>query len=262
MKFIWLKRLFGKSRKKNSAKQAPKPFALPDLKFHIWLPAAALCAAVLLGIGALGYSLDRPVRTVEAVGSFHRVSVLDVEKTVRSDLHGGFVLANIGQVQTALEKLPWVDQVRVQRRWPDALIIQITEQEAVARWGDSGLINARGELFVRDEQHVPQELPKLTGPDGTERRVADLFFQIRDQVEAANLSLEGLRLDDRGAWEVELADGVTVRLGRREIQERFDRFLKSAASLIASRGAEISFIDMRYSNGFSIGWRGAQTQAG
>ena len=182
-----------------------------------------------------------------------------VEQIVRSRLHGGFVRANLSEVQSAIEGLPWVDTARVQRHWPDALIVHITEQEAIARWGESGLVNARGELFVRDERHVPTELPLLKGPLGAESRVADRFFQIKSQLESAGLSIQGLSLDDRGAWEIELSTGVVIRLGRREVDERIERFLKSGASLASGRSAEISYIDMRYSNGFAVGWHSSQS---
>jgi cell division protein FtsQ len=184
---------------------------------------------------------------------------MNVEQVVRVKLHGGFVRANLSEVQTAIEGMPWVDAARVQRRWPDALLVQVTEQEAIARWGDSGLVNARGELFVTNEHHIPMDLPLLAGPNGTERRVADRFFQVKAQLEAAGLTLNGLRLDDRGAWEIELNNGVILRLGRRDIEERMERFLKSGSSLVSSRSPEISYIDMRYSNGFAVGWHTSQS---
>jgi cell division protein FtsQ len=205
------------------------------------------------------YALDRPIHKVEVAGVFRRVTAMDVEQIVRARLHGGFVRANLTEVQGAIEALPWVDTARVQRHWPDALIVHITEQEAIARWGESGLVNARGELFVRDERHVPMELPLLKGPQGAERRVADRFFQVRSQLESAGLQIQGLSLDDRGAWEIELSSGVVIRLGRREVEERIERFLKSGASLISGRANEISYIDMRYSNGFAVGWNSSQS---
>ena len=64
-----------------------------------------------------------------------------------------------------------------------------------------------------------------------------------------------VRLDARGAWEMDLASGVTERLGRRQVDERMERFLRVAAPVIAGRAADIAYVDMRYSNGFSIGWR-------
>jgi cell division protein FtsQ len=52
-----------------------------------------------------------------------------------------------------------------------------------------------------------------------------------------------------------LGNGVDVRLGRREIEDRTALFLDVVAGIVAGRAAEIDFVDMRYSNGFTIGWK-------
>jgi cell division protein FtsQ len=39
------------------------------------------------------------------------------------------------------------------------------------------------------------------------------------------------------------------------VDQRTERFMRVAAQVIAGRAAEIEHVDMRYSNGFSIGWR-------
>jgi cell division protein FtsQ len=50
---------------------------------------------------------------------------------------------------------------------------------------------------------------------------------------------------------------VTVRLGRRDVDQRLERFIRTASQVIAHRLGDINYVDMRYSNGFAIGWRGA-----
>jgi hypothetical protein len=72
---------------------------------------------------------------------------------------------------------------------------------------------------------------------------------------SSNLVCAGrARLDARGAA-AGLANGIDVRLGRRQIDERLDRFIQTALPVMSGRAAEIDYVDMRYSNGFAIGWR-------
>ena len=47
----------------------------------------------------------------------------------------------------------------------------------------------------------------------------------------------------------------------RDVDERTGLFIDVVANIVASREAEIDFVDMRYSNGFSIGWRGDSSPA-
>ena len=53
-----------------------------------------------------------------------------------------------------------------------------------------------------------------------------------------------------------LSNGIEIRLGRRDVGERTDLFLAVVANIITGRAAEIEYVDMRYGNGFTIGWKG------
>jgi cell division protein FtsQ len=76
------------------------------------------------------------------------------------------------------------------------------------------------------------------------------------------LDVRRLNLDLRGAWELTLQNGIEIRLGRRDVEQRTDLFLDVVADIISSRESEIEFADMRYSNGFTIGWKnGTQARA-
>jgi cell division protein FtsQ len=212
-------------------------------------------------LAALTWALDRPVRVISMDGSFQRVSPGQIEKAVAPYAHEGFMSADLDAVQRAVEALPWVDHARVQRRWPNSLHVTVVEQTAAARWGESGLLNTRGQLFERAAAHVPAELPRLSGPEGSESQVAQRYLSAQGRMLEAGMRIAALRLDERGAWEIDLDNGVTVRLGRRDVDERLERFIRTASQVIAHRMNEISYVDMRYSNGFAIGWRNAQAPA-
>jgi cell division protein FtsQ len=243
-------------RKRNRRKLPERGrFALPVLDWRrIGTTAAALGALAALGY-LISLGLDQQVRKVTLEGPFQRVSTVEVEQVLRASLHGGFVTADLERLRRSIEALAWVDRARVQRRWPDTIVVEVVEQQAAARWGDDGLLNTRGELFVAGARYLPPELPRLDGPPGTEAQVAQRYLAVQGRLLDLGLRLAALRLDPRGAWEMDLSNGVTVRLGRSQVDQRTDRFLRVAAQVIAGHAAEIEHVDMRYSNGFSIGWR-------
>jgi cell division protein FtsQ len=45
------------------------------------------------------------------------------------------------------------------------------------------------------------------------------------------------------------------------VDERIQRFIHTASQVISHRWTEINYVDMRYSNGFAIGWRNQGTPA-
>jgi cell division protein FtsQ len=246
---------FLRKRGRNRRKHAGRRFELPRLEWNGAGRVAAALAAVAALAGLLAVGLDQPLRSIVVDGPFQRVAAVEVQQAALGALRGGFVSADLDRVRTAVEALTWVDRARVQRIWPDRVGIEIVEQQAAARWGEDGLLNTRGELFATGVRHVPPELPRLEGPEGTEWQVAQLFLAMQDRLGALGLRVSALRLDPRGAWELDLATGVTVRLGRRQVDERMDRFVQFGAQVIAGQAADIRYVDMRYSNGFSIGWR-------
>lgn len=243
-------------RPKNRRKPNERRLRLPAINWRRWGIAAAVIAALIAGIAALSMVLDQPIQRVLISGSFQRVLPGDIERAVKDRVRTqGLVSVDLDAVKRAVASLPWVDTASVQRAWPRALQVTVVEQVAAARWGENGLLNTRGELFASAATHIPPELARLSGPIGTQAIVAARYLAAQGRLVEAGLHLTALRLDERGAWELDLADGITVRLGSRQVDERFERFMITAIKLIAQRADDIAYVDMRYSNGFAIGWR-------
>lgn len=242
-------------RRRNRRKLETREWRLPAIP---WRRVITVGGFFLLAI-AVGYGLilavDQPIRVVSIEGRFQRVSPVQVEQLVTHSLDAGFMSVNLAAVREKVEALPWVEQAQVRRRWPDGLRIEITEQVAAARWGDAGLLNTRGELFIRDARHMPPELPRLSGPEGTQVEVAQRYLSAQGRLIEAGARMTALDLDARGAWQLELSNGISVRLGRRDVEQRLDRFIETTLPLMATRAQDIAYIDMRYSSGFAVGWK-------
>ena len=239
-----------KRRKQKKTRKMPR-VVLPIGRI---LKMTAALAVVGLSYEISARLLDQPIRAITIDGPFQRVSALQIEEAIGPHLADGFLSANLRVIRDRLMELPWIDQARVARRWPATLEIQVTEQVPAATWGETGLLNTRGELFVTEARHVPAELPRLSGPEGRSAEVAKTYLSLRDRLIPMGLDLRRVHMDERGAWEVTLANGVDVRLGRRDVDDRIGLFLDVVANLVSSREADIEFVDMRYGNGFSIGW--------
>lgn len=198
--------------------------------------------------------LDRPISSIEISGPFQRVTAMQIEEAISNEIDEGFVGADLDRIQDRIVALPWIDQARVARRWPNRITITVSEQVPAAVWGERGLLNTRGELFVVEARHPPAELPRLSGPDNLSAEVATRYLAVRDQLIPAGLDLRRVHLDARGSWEMTLNNGIEVRLGRRNVAERTDLFLDVVTDIITGHSKEIDYVDMRYGNGFTIGW--------
>lgn len=204
--------------------------------------------------------LDRRISSIEISGPFQRVTALQIEAAISDEINVGFVAADLDRMRERIAALPWIDQARVARRWPNRISIMVAEQVPAAIWGERGLLNTRGELFVTNLRHVPAELPRLSGPDGRSADVATRYLSVREQLIPIGLDLRRVHVDSRGSWEMTLHNGIEVRLGRRDVAARTELFLDVVADIITGHAADVQYVDMRYGNGFTIGWKGgAQT---
>jgi cell division protein FtsQ len=229
---------------------------MPKIRFGRMLAPIAAVGIVFATYQLSWQMLDSEITSLEISGPFQRVTALHIEAAISAEIEAGFVGADIDQIQELIVALPWIDQARVARRWPSQISITVTEQVPAAVWGDSGLLNTRGELFVNELRHVPAELPRLSGPDASSAEVATRYLAVREQLIPLGLDVRRVHLDARGSWEMTLGNGIEVRLGRKAVAERTDLFLDVVADIITGRAMEIEYVDMRYSNGFTIGWKG------
>jgi cell division protein FtsQ len=253
--------MFGRKANRRRVESRLPRLKLPALgaAWLRWLRAVLVLPLVAVGLygmfKVIQVVLDQPVTNLVVEGTFQRVTPIQVEAAVADGLNSGFLTVDLGTLRERVQALDWVDRANVGRQWPDTLIVRVTEHQAAARWGETGLLNVRGELFTEHSQHAFPELPNLAGPPGSERDVARRYLAVRGKLAEADLSLASLELDERGSWRLVLGGGQEVRLGRRDIDERLYRFFDIVAPALAADLKSVEYVDLRYTNGFAVGWR-------
>lgn len=249
---MWARAMAGASRRKGSRASRRQRSGISWGR--AFSPVVTLAVVAALWLGARVF-LDHPVRNLHMEGSFERVTPVEVQAAMASGLQGSFLSVNLVELRGLVETLDWVRQAQVARQWPDTLVIRVTEHQVAARWGDAALISREGEVFASESRHVFPELPRLAGPPATEQRVVERYLELRRLLGTANLTLAGMSVDERGSWLMQLQGGQTIRIGRSDVEQRLDRFFHLAAPLLASEFDRVNHVDMRYTNGFSVGWR-------
>ncbi len=119
------------SKPKNRRKAEGKRFTFNAALFaRFGIAAVALAALAIAGVLTMG-ALDQNITQVAVTGRFQRVSPIEVEQAVKARVRDiGLVSVDLAAVQRAVEQLPWVDTASVERQWPRALNIRVTEQVA------------------------------------------------------------------------------------------------------------------------------------
>ena len=196
-----------------------------------------------------------PVERISVTGTLHRTQTEVAQEMVQPALVGGFLGADLEQVQAQLQALPWIYRVSVRRRWPNALEINVQEQLPIARWGEGGYLNHEGEVFHSAGIQGEEALPRLEGPAGSTRQLIVSYQQLGELLQPLSLELRELSLDDRGHLRAVLAGGMELVLGNTEFGERLQRFATVYRSELAERAAEVKRVDLRYESGLAVAFR-------
>jgi len=196
-----------------------------------------------------------PVRTVHVEGRFAHLQQAELLNQVAPLAERGFFAAEVGAIQERLQQLAWVDQVWVRRVWPDRLDVQVLEQQAIAHWGERGLLNPRAQVFEPEQVAELPGLPHFQGPDGHEKRVLEMYQEMLQILQPLKLGIDSLQLDARRTWRVQLSNGLAVEVGRNDPVQRVARFVRVYPAILAAANGKLVSVDLRYSNGFAVRWQ-------
>jgi len=211
--------------------------------------ALSLVAILYMALYAFVHSPLFPLREVKIDGTLQHVNREQVKLIVEKHLRGNFFTIDLSEARDAFEKLPWARKVSVRRRWPDRLEVTIEEHQALARWGAVGLVNTHGELF---HAATSRELPIFYGPEAGEIELALQYVAFSKAIGTANLKINSLTLTPRRAWELVTDNGMTIALGRIDMQARLSKFAEVYRTTIAGLNKKIMYADLRYPNGFAV----------
>jgi cell division protein FtsQ len=195
-----------------------------------------------------------PIRTIQLTGTFQYIDQKEVELSVQKYIGEGFFSLDINQVQKTLSEKPWTDSISIRRVWPDRLKIVIVEKRPVARWDNRHLLSDRAVVFQAKTGPF-SELPLVHGAGNNPGQMLHLYYRLANQFAGLNETLVAVRKDSRGALDMQLENGLKIKVGRSDIERKIARFVVIYRQQIQPRQAEIQQLDLRYSNGFAVAWK-------
>jgi cell division protein FtsQ len=224
------------------------------------LVGVAVLALSFAGLYLLWQSTLFPLREIEITTALKHTTRVEIEEATRG-LGGNFFAVSPDEVRRDLEKLPWVRRASVRRVWPDRLEVGLEEHTALARWGNDALVNTYGEPFHGSAGSVQLSrgpelaaLPLLIGTPGSEREVALRYMRFAALVAPLGAPVERLVLTQRFAWQLRLAGGLDLMLGRDAdlAEERLRRFVGVYETTLKKMSRRHEYVDLRYPNGFAL----------
>ena len=237
--------------KKRTVDQA-ESFELEWKAIYTWL------LMLLVLAGGITYLTQQstllPIKTIKLTGSFEYIDQKDVEGILKPYVGEGFFSLDIHAVQKSLSDKAWTESVSIRRVWPDQLNITIIEKKPVARWDNGKLISDKAAVFVADTRGF-QNLPVVHTSNHEPASILRQYYALSRRFDALGETIIVLRQDSRGALDIELADGLVIKVGRDDIDHKITRLITIYKQQIQPRRADINQLDLRYSNGFAVAWK-------
>ncbi len=190
-----------------------------------------------------------PLKEVKVDGDLKHVTREQLKLIVGRHLHGNFFTVNLEQARDAFQKLPWVRNVSVRRRWPATLEVTVEEHRELARWGNVALVNTYGELFHAASD---TDLPAFYGPGDGVGEVASHFGTYSALLAPTGLRVMQLALTPRRAWQIGTDKGMVIELGRDQAEARLKKFAAAYGKTLGASGVSVAYADLRYPNGFAV----------
>jgi len=258
---MWGKRDKGDLARRPMAASTPGMLVLSlwdKAQLMVWCANVLYALAAILLLYALLFLMIHlplfPLRHVDVKGDLRHVSYQQVSHIVTREFKGNFFTLDLMQAGQGFQKLPWVRNVSLRRQWPDTLEVTLEEHVALARWAGGGLVNTRGELF---QAATHSELPLLSGPEGSAPEVVERYIRFKAALAPLKLQPVSLAMNERRAWQLKLDSGLMLQLGRDQPGARLDKFVRAYDATIARMPRQVTYVDLRYPNGFAVRFAGA-----
>jgi cell division protein FtsQ len=212
-------------------------------------------AAVVYGKDLVNEAADRPIRNIGVEGQFTFISQKAISEMVTPMIVGGFLQSPLSAIKEKLEGDPWIATAVVSRRWPDQLFISIVEEQPIARWSEVGFLNHLGEIVEVPPHSRLENLPLLSGNAGQEKSVMENYQQLAQMLRPYGLKVSEFYSDELFSWNVVLANGLRINIGRDQTMEKIQRFLIVYNRELHKRLDQVASVDLRYGNGLAVQWK-------
>ena len=166
-----------------------------------------------------------------------------------------FFTMDINYLREKIEKIDWVKNVIIRRSYPDEVKIYIEEHIPVAIWNNDYYLDEFGKIFSAN--NINSDLPLIASRSNRNNIIFKYFTLLSKSILDNEIDDKVIKIQENEirSLSVFFSSGIKVEFGSSNITDKINIFFKAYKTLNSSDLKKIRYIDMRYSNGFSVGWK-------
>jgi len=198
-----------------------------------------ICTFAYCGYRALGQSDFFQIADIGIEGC-QKLGKKEILELSGVNVHSNLVKISIGQVRKRLESHNWIERAKINREWPDRLVISVKERKPVAIINlDDGLhyLDRSATVFAPVAQMADLDYPVITGPAGKNNRgqaeaaiLADALLMIkyasRDNPNLPAQNISEINISDNSMVMFLMDRPFPIRLGQGDVWRKYERLVK------------------------------------
>ena len=228
-------------------------FAWVNRKLGVVVFVIGLCFGIYWVSEPIAKVFERPIKSVVVEGEFNFITKQRATELIGNEIDDDFLQLDLMRIKNALLSDPWVESVTLNRRWPDTLVVKVSEQKPIARWGD-GFLNQRGEIVLIDDASQLSGLPWLQGSEADAPEILQQYQDLSQLLRSRGLEVIALKCDNKKSWRLTIKNHVEIALGRDQVMEKMRRFVTVYDTHLGKVWQDVKAIDLRYTNGVAVRW--------
>lgn len=244
-------------KKKRAGAAAIPQVNLPNVNWRL-ITLASIFLVPLLAFIYVYQWIQKPenltIKSVEVQGELKHLDKNTLRPIIEPFAQTNLFLLDQKSLEEEVEFNPWVHSASLTSIWPDKVIVKIHEQKPIAFWGSDGMINEFGDVIDVDVPSQRGKLPMLYSPFDKGREMVQNYVKLRNWLKDFPVDVVAFTEDSRGSWQLKLANGLKVNIGRQEQERRLRRFVVGYRNQLVGQVEKIDTVDLRYTNGFSVKW--------
>ncbi|XBC42990.1 MAG: cell division protein FtsQ/DivIB [Buchnera aphidicola (Kaburagia rhusicola ensigallis)] len=162
-------------------------------------------------------------------------------------------------IKNKLQEFTFTQKIKVQKQWPDKLLIYIVSTIPVAYWNNEYILDKKEIIFhiIKKKQNI-KNIPYFYGPQNSEKEILKNYDKVKNVLKKNKIVLRSITITPYHSWKLVIENNIEIALGKINNIIQLKRLMMIWKTLKYEekiKRKKIKYIDLRYESGIAIAWK-------
>lgn len=207
-------------------------------------------------LAVIQFNKKYPVTVLQLSGQFDYIAQDDIQSNLSDVLNNNLWLINVSEVKKKLYDHPWVREIFINKIWPNILKLELIQHTPIAKWNGKFMLTNSGKILPLINKNL--NLPEFYAPFGQEQVLLEKYSILLEKLTPLGLFISKIEIMPDQNIQISLSNNINntiiIKLGTIDLLDRINRFIIVYKKRLQPIISDISYVDLRYTNGVAVGW--------